>query len=123
MIFCSQTNTCVTQWAAVSDVVHISYVSCPCGSVLTVSLCMKLFTVCFHTHSTFLPHILDYIYVNVNMHTLRMHARTQCSHTLLTLITRSISHFVSLFSSSCVFFLPTFLCFDVQPRAQPTCST
>lgn len=55
--FCSQTNTCVTQRAAVSDVVHISYVSCPHGSVLTVSLCMKSFTVSFYTRSTFLPHI------------------------------------------------------------------
>lgn len=35
---CSHSNTCVTQQAAVSDVVHISYVLCPYGSVLPVFL-------------------------------------------------------------------------------------
>lgn len=40
--FCSQTNTCVAQWAAVSGVVHISYVLCPYRAVCTESLCACL---------------------------------------------------------------------------------
>lgn len=54
--FCSQSNTCVAQRAAVSDVVHISYVSCPYGSVLTVSLCRKSFTVCLYTFYFLTPY-------------------------------------------------------------------
>lgn len=65
--FCSQTNTCVTQWAAAS-VVHISYVSCPYGSVLTVCLCMKSFVSIDVLLSQ--PISLSAIYVNANMHIL-----------------------------------------------------
>lgn len=107
MIFCSQTNTCVTQWAAVSDAVHISYISCPYGSLLNVSLCMKSFRLYFYRHSTFSPHILEYISVNANMHTLRIktHARSH-ANTLNTLTYCTHPQHSIHQSSSCVFFLP-----------------
>lgn len=126
--FCSQTNTCVTQWAAVSDVVHISYVLCPYGSVLTLSPCMKSFTVCFRKRSTFSIHIPEYIYVNANMHALKhMHAHTKtvnmlthCTHTRHS-IHQSFFFSLSFPRLVCSFSLPFH--FNAQPRAQSTCST
>lgn len=50
--FCSQTNTCVAQWAAVSGVVHISYVLCPYRAVCTESLCVCA-CVCLLNHLQF----------------------------------------------------------------------
>lgn len=116
--FCSQTNTCVTQWAAVSDVVHISYVLCPYGSVLTVSLCMKSFTVCFCRLLSH-PTSLSTFYVNANMHTLHTKAHA-CSHTNTVNILYTLSSlnptifFVSFPSLVCSFSLPFH--FSAQPR-------
>ncbi len=81
-----------------------------------LSLSMKLFTVCFYTHSTFPPNIPEYIYVNANMHA---HTR---SHTVHTLITRSINPFIFLFLVLCVL-SPYVFHFNAQARAQLTCST
>lgn len=63
--FCSQTNTCVTQRAAVSDVVHISYVLPPYESVLTYSLGKITYRLRLYTSSTFPPHMLGCIYKSI----------------------------------------------------------
>lgn len=115
--FCSQTNTCVAQWAAVGGVVHISYVLCPYRAVCTESLCacvracvsMKSFTVCFfHTSSALSPHILKYIYVWMQNTCNFTHCKriyTLYRHSSFNL---SICFFSLLSSSSCVFFLHAF---------------
>lgn len=68
--FCSQTNSCVTQWAAVNDAVHISCFM----SIWMCSHCLSTWNPihCFIRRSSVSSCIPTYIhiYVNANMQTL-----------------------------------------------------
>lgn len=100
--FCFQTNICVKWWAAVSNV-HISYVLCPYGSVLTVFLCMKSLV-----SINVLPHIPGYIYLNTDIHTLCSKAHAQSQTITVNMFTYCTHTYHFPFSSSCEFFLHTF---------------
>lgn len=122
--FCSQTNTCVTQRAAVSDVVHISYVWRPYGSLLTVSLNhLQIRSV-----HVLLSHPISLTKFNVNAKRHDPHMKAQ-AHSHPRTVNMAYTH--SSLNPSILFFFPFFhiLCvlppyvshFSAQPPAQSVC--